>query len=161
MKKIHLTTISGLALAAMFVLTAAQVPASGQNGKGRRIEGTWRLEVTDRDCQTGVAIFTGPALHTYLAGGSMLSDPAVSPAILRTGHGVWEHAGGLGFTNTIVLFRFNLVNGAYAGTVTIRRNIELSENSDEFTSTDTAEAADPNGNVTGTRCATTVGRRLE
>jgi hypothetical protein len=161
MKKTYVTAISGLALTAIFALAAAQVPASDQNAKGRRIEGTWRLEVTTRDCQTGAAIETLPSLHTYLAGGSMISETAVSPAALRTGYGVWEHAGGPGFTNTILLFRFNPVNGAYAGITTVRRNIELSENSDEFTSTDTAEGADPNGNVIGTRCATVVGRRLE
>jgi hypothetical protein len=161
MKKTYLTATSSLALAAMLVLAAAHVPASGQNANGRRIEGTWRVEVTDRDCQTGAPTGTIPALHTYLIGGSMLSDPAVPPAILRTGHGVWEHAGGLSFTNTIVLFRFSPMNGAYVGTVTIRRNIELGEKSDELTSTDIAEAANPNGDVIETRCATTVGRRIE
>ena len=161
MKKTYLTAISAVALAAMFVLTVAQTPASGQNSEGRRIEGTWRLEATIRDCQTGAAIETIPALHTYLTEGSMLSDTAVPPAVLRTGHGVWKHAGGLSFTNTIIVFRFNPVNGAYAGTTTISRSIELDEKSDELTSTDVAVGADPSGNVIGTRCATTVGRRLE
>lgn len=90
----------------------------------------------------------------------MISNAGVSPALLSTGHGVWEFAGGRSFINTIVLFRFN-PDGTYAGTATVTRNIELGENSDEFTSTDTAEAADPNGNVIETRCATTIGRRLE
>lgn len=90
----------------------------------------------------------------------MISNPAVSPALLSTGHGVWEHAGGRSFINTIVLFRFN-PNGTYAGTVTVKRVIELGENSDEFTSTDTAEAADPNGSVIETRCSTVSGQRLE
>lgn len=89
----------------------------------------------------------------------MLSDPAVSPALLRTGHGVWEHAGGRSFLNTVVLFRFN-PNGTYAGTVTITRHIELS-NSDEFIGMDTAEAADPNGNVVEIRCAVSRGDRLQ
>ena len=170
MKKMNLTAISGAALAAVFVLAAAQIPASGQDAKmpaagqhakGRRIEGTWLVEVTSRDCQTGAAIFTAPVLTTYLAGGSMLSDPAISPAVLRTGHGVWGHAGGRSFTNTIVLFRFNPVNGAYAGTGTVRRNIELGEDSDTFTANDITESADPQGNPVGTGCATAVGRRLE
>jgi hypothetical protein len=161
--KRYLKAITGLAFAVILVLAAAHTGAqtSGQNANGRRIEGNWLVEVTDRNCQTGAVIATLPALHTFMAGGSMLSDPAVNPAILRTGHGVWEHVGGQNFTNTIVLFRFNPANGAYEGTVTIRRNIELGENSDEMTSTDTAEAADPNGNVVGTRCATTIARRIE
>jgi len=160
MKKMYLRAISGVALVVILVLAAAQIPASGHNGKGRRIEGTWRVEITLRNCQTGAVIGTQPALHTFLSGGSMLSTPAVSPALLSTGHGLWEHAGGRHFINTIVLFRFN-PDGTYAGTFTLARNIELGENSDEFTSTDTAEASDLNGNVIETRCATTVGRRLE
>ena len=90
----------------------------------------------------------------------MLSDPAVSAAVLRTGHGVWQHAGGENFTNTLVLFRFN-PNGSYAGPVTIQREIELSQNSAELFSRDTAVAADLNGNVLETRCAVARGRRLE
>ncbi len=159
-KKMYLKAISGGALAVILVLATAQIPASGQNAKGRRIEGTWRVQSTLRNCQTGAAIVTSPVLNTFLAGGSMISDASVSPALLSTGHGVWEHVGGPSFINTIVLFRFN-PNGTYAGTATVTRNIELGENSDEFTSTDTAEAADPNGNVIETRCATTIGRRLE
>ena len=159
MKKIYLKAITGIALAVIVVLGAAQIPASGQNGKGRRIEGTWRVELTLRNCQTGAAIATQPGLNTFLAGGSMLSNPAVNPALGSTGHGVWEHVGGRSFTNTIVLFLFN-PDGTYAGTVTVTRNIELGENSDEFTSTDSTVATDPNGNVIGTRCATTIGRRL-
>lgn len=163
MKKINLKVITGLALSVIFVLAAAQAGAqtSGQNSISRRIEGTWLVQITDRNCQTGAVIGTIPALHTYLAGGSMLSEPSVPPAVLRTGHGIWKHVGGQSFTNTIVLFRFNPVNGAYEGTVTITRDIELGVNSEEITSTDSAEAADPGGNVLGTRCATTIGRRLE
>jgi hypothetical protein len=161
MKKTYLVATAGVALAVMLILAEAQTPAAGQKGQGRRIEGTWLVEITDRNCQTGEATGTIPALNTFLAGGSMLSNPAAPPAALRTGHGVWEHAGGRSFTNTVVFFRFNPLSGAYAGTVTLRRNIELGENSDQFTSTDKAEVADPSGNVLESRCATTVGRRLE
>jgi hypothetical protein len=163
MKKTYLAATTGVALAVMLILAAPQAPAARQNGKGRRIEGTWLVEVTERNCQNGSAIATAtiPALNTFLAGGSMLSNPALPPAALRTGHGVWEHAGGRSFTNTVVFFRFNPPNGAYAGTLTLRRDIELGENSDQFTSTDRAESADPSGNVLEIRCATTAGRRLE
>jgi hypothetical protein len=160
MKKTYLKAISVSVLAATVVLAGALVPASGSNGRARKIEGTWRLEVTLRNCQTGAAIGTTPGLHTFLAGGSMLSNPAVTPSLLSTGHGVWEHVGGRSFTNTIVLFIFN-PDGTYAGSTTVTRDVELSENSDELTSTDTAVASDPNGNVIGTRCATAVGHRLE
>jgi hypothetical protein len=160
MKKISLKTLFGAALTLILVLGAAQIPVHGQNGKSRRIEGTWRVQSTLRNCQTGAAIVTSPVLNTFMVGGSMISDATVSPALLGTGHGVWEYAGGRTFTNILVLFRFN-PDGSYAGTATVTRNIELGDSSDEFTSTDTAEAADPNGNIVETRCATTIGRRLE
>lgn len=160
MKKTTLKALSGVALILVMVLVAAQIPANGQNAKSRRIEGTWRVVSTIHNCQTGAAIVASPVLNTFLAGGSMISDASVSPALLSTGHGVWEYAGGRSFTNTVVLFRFNL-DGTFAGTATVTRKIDLGDNLDEFTSTDTAEAADPNGNVLETRCATTTGRRLE
>ena len=161
MQKMNLRAISGLGLLVILILAGAQIPASGNNGKGRRLEGTWRVQSTLRSCQTGAAIATQPLLNTFLSGGSMISNPSVSPSLLSTGHGVWEHAGGRNFINTVVLFQFNPANGIYVGTITITRNIELAEDSDAFTSTDTAEAADPSGNVIETRCATTAGRRLE
>jgi hypothetical protein len=160
MKRMSMKAIAGVALAIILVLAASQIPAYGQDAKGRRIEGTWQVQVTTRNCQSGAAIATAPGLHSFLPGGSMLSNPAVSPAFLSTGHGVWEHVGGQSFTNTIVLFRFN-PDGTYAGTAKVTRSIELGDNSDELTSTDKAEAVDPNGNLIETRCATAIGRRLE
>jgi hypothetical protein len=90
----------------------------------------------------------------------MLSDPAANPAMLRTGHGVWAHAGGRRFTNTVVLFRFNL-DGSYAGTQTVRRDITISREADAFTARDIAETTNPGGTVVDTRCAIGRGHRLQ
>jgi hypothetical protein len=102
MKKISSKAVSVTALAVIFALASTQVPASGQNGLGSRIEGTWRVQLTFRDCQTGAAGPTVPALNTFLDGGSMIATPSASPALVRTGHGVWRHAGGRNFMNTLV-----------------------------------------------------------
>ena len=87
----------------------------------------------------------------------MLSDPAASPATVRTGHGVWTYAGGRRFTNTVVLFRF-AVAGSYAGTQTVRRDITVSHDASAFTARETVTSADPGGTVVDTRCA--IGRAL-
>ena len=147
------------------VLAAVQMSGAGPEQGGSvpdraRLEGTWRVDSTIVDCQTGAAIATAPVLNTFLAGGSMLSQPSANPALLSPGQGVWKHIGGHRFENTVLLFQFNPANGVYAGTVTIQRDIQLQWHFDEFTSIDSAEAADANGNVIGRRCATTVGRRL-
>ena len=160
MKKMSLKAISGVALAVILILAAAQIPASGQNGKGNRIEGTWRVTLTIRNCQTGAEISTVPALNTFIPGGSMIGTPSQNPALLRAGHGVWEHNGGQSFTSTAIFFRY-APDGTFAGTQKVTRQIELAHGSDEFTSTDSFELADPNGNVVGSGCATGAGKRLE
>ena len=160
MKNMSLRAIPGVALVVILLLAAAQIPASGQNGKGSRIEGTWRVALTIRNCQTGAEIATVPALNTFIPGGSMIGTPSQNPALIRAGHGVWEHSGGRSFTNTIVFFRY-FPDGTFAGTQKVTRQIELAQGFDEFTSTDSFELADPNGNVVGSGCATGAGQRLE
>ena len=171
MKRIVSWRMTFAAVVATLVLAAVRMSGVGPEQQGlvpdheqlrgaARLVGTWRVDSTIVDCQTGAAIATTPILNTFLAGGAMLSQPSANPAVLSPGHGVWKHVGGHRFENTVVLFQFNPANGQFAATVTIQRDIQLEWNFDEFTSTDSAEAADPNGNVIGRRCATTVGRRL-
>jgi hypothetical protein len=157
--RISLKAISIAALAIILMLGAAQIPASGQ-GKARRLEGAWRTQGTVINCQTGAAIRTFLGLNAFLDGGSMFATGASNPALTGTGYGVWEHAGGRSFTNTIVSFRFN-ADGTFPGTQKVTRNIELDGSGDEFTSTNSLEIADPTGLVTATACSTETGHRLE
>lgn len=161
MKKISLKAISGIALAVFLVLAAIQVPTYGQNGKGKRIEGTWRVQITARNCQTGAELRTFRGMNTFVAGGSVIQDgAATSPALASTGHGVWEHTGGRSFLATVEFFLF-APDGSFAGIQRLTRNIELSSSSDEFTSNDSFEIIAPNGDVVATGCATTIGQRFE
>lgn len=147
------------------VLTFAgrQLPAqnAGENALGRRIEGTWFLLATLRQCDTGAEIpnSTFPALHTFLSGGAMLSNPGTSP-FLGTGHGVWTHTGGDTFKNTIRLFAF-APNGALLGISTVVRDIVLSPDGGSLTSSDVSEFRDLAGNLIGSRCAAVTGQRLD
>ena len=144
--------------------TAEQDSAPQQRAtllQGWAIVGTWSVQVARANCETGLELGpTFPALNTFLAEGSMLSDPATNPATGRTGHGVWAHAGGRQFTNTVVLFRFNL-DGSYAGTQTVRREIAVSRDAAAFTARDTVTIADPAGTVVETRCGIGKGLRLQ
>ena len=164
----------GMAMAMLFVTAATgesraavrgtvRSPESGGlSWNGWALVGAWWVDVAPTNCETGEeipgAVF--PALNTFLAEGSMLSNPAVNPALLRTGHGVWAYAGGRQFTNTVVLFRFN-PDGSYAGTQTVRRSITVSRTWGEFTAHDTVTNADVGGTVLSTRCGIGRGRRLE
>ena len=129
--------------------------------RGWAIVGTWSVLVALANCETGQELGPAfPALNTFLVGGSMLSEPAASPATLRTGYGVWVLASGRQFTNTVVFFRFN-PDGSYAGTQTVRREITVSRDAGAFASRDTATIADPGGAIVDTRCAIGRGRRLQ
>ena len=161
--------VAGLILAGLVAIGGTSAQAAGDLFDDDRtvlwgwsIVGTWTVQVTLVNCQTGDPIpnATFPALNTFLAEGSMLSDPASNPALLRTGHGVWARAGGRNFTNTVVLFRFN-PDSSFAGTQTVRRNITVTRSLDEFSARDTVTVADPSGMVTDTRCAVGQGRRLQ
>lgn len=160
MKKTSFKAISGAALAVTLLLAASQIPASGQGRKAGRIEGTWRVVVTIRNCQTGAELITMPTLNTFIVGGSMIGTPSQNPVLLRAGHGVWEHNGGQNFTNTIIFFRYN-ADGTFAGTQKVTRHIEVAPGANEFTSEDSVELVDPGGNVVGTGCASGIGQRLE
>jgi hypothetical protein len=160
MTKISFKSVSGAALAVTLLLVAAQIPAAGQNGKASRIEGTWRVALTIRNCQTGDGIITIPALNTFIPGGSMIGTSSQNPLLIRAGHGVWEHNGGQNFTNTVIFFRYN-PDGSFAGTQRVTRHIEVARGADEFTSSDSVELIDPGGNVVGTACASGTGQRLE
>jgi hypothetical protein len=144
------------------IVAGRRLPAQngGENALGRRIEGTWLLQATLRQCDTGAEIpnSTFPALHTFLSGGAMLSNPATIG--LSTGHGVWTHTGGDTFKNTIRLFAFT-PGGALAGIATIARDIVLSPDGGSLTSDDVSEFRDPAGNLIGSRCAAVTGTRLD
>ena len=143
-------------------IAAGQLPAQkgSENALARRIEGTWLLQATLRQCDTGAEIpnSTFPALHTFLSGGAMLSNPATSG--LSTGHGVWTHTGGDTFKNTIRLFAF-APSGALMGIATVVRDIILSPDGGSLTSNDVSEFRDLAGNLIGSRCAAVTGNRLD
>ena len=157
--------VLGVMLVSMVGATVTAKQDSAQHRaallQGWAIVGTWSVQVALANCETGQELGpTFPALNTFLAEGSMLSDPAANPATGRTGHGVWAHVGGRQFTNTVVLFRFN-PDGSYAGTQTVRRDIAVSRDAAAFTARDTVTIADPSGTVVDTRCGIGTGRRLQ
>ena len=161
MNRVSLKAISGLVLTVFLILIATQIAASGQDAKGRRIEGTWRVQVTPTNCQGGAGPISFPGKNTFLSGGSMIATGSTTaPFLLSTGHGVWEHTGGRTFVNTLEFFAYTQ-DHTYVGIQKVTRNIELSGDFDEFTSHDSFELIAPNGAVIGTGCSTVTGRRME
>jgi hypothetical protein len=161
MKNISRRAISVLALTAILVLAAVQIPASGQN-RARRIEGTWRVQVTPGSCQGVPGPVSFPGKNTFIPGGSFIATGSTTtPFLLSTGQGVWEHLGGRDFVAVYEFFAYTQ-DHVFVGTQKVTQNIELDPvDQDRFTSTNSFETIGPNGNVIGSGCATLVAQRME
>ena len=159
MKRIPIKAVSVIALTVLLLVAAARTQVSGK-AKSHRLEGTWRTQGTAINCQTGATIRSFLGLSTFLSDGSNIATGASNPALMSTGHGVWEHTDGGNFANTLVFFRFN-ADGSFAGTQKVTRTIALDDSGEAFMSTNSVEIADATGSVTLTACSTEEGHRLQ
>ncbi len=141
---------------------AQQSESPGKSeSQARNLEGTWRVEVSIRDCQSGAALRTFPALLTFAQGGTLTETTTGFPPALRTpGHGFWRHTGDHTYSAVSEAFLFNPA-GVWTGTQRLTQAIEIGADPDELTSTATNEIFDTNGNLLVTGCATAVARRFK
>jgi hypothetical protein len=128
---------------------------SASNG----LEGTWHVQVTVRDCQTGAPLRpTFPALFAFAKGGTVTDTTAGQPPALFTpGFGVWQHTTGHSYSAVSENFVFSPA-GVWIQTHRLTRSIEL--DGDEFTDTIKLEISDTSGTVIVTGCGTSVGSRF-
>lgn len=179
MKNTFLKTIGGMALAilmlAMFapVWVSAQDKGNEQNNDeqtqensseqsgGGRIVGTWDVQVTIRNCQTGAAIRTFASIGTFMSGGTVLDSTSGIPQALKTpGQGVWSRVSGNTYRFSFKSFSFD-AGGNFTGWTIIRHQLHLNSRATEYESSGTAEVYDPNGNLIFTGCSTTTATRFE
>jgi hypothetical protein len=88
-------TSMGLAL----LLSGASAASAQQSAaEGRTVEGIWYVQVTIRDCATGVALAPPVrSLVTFAAGGTLqesVGGGGFAPGQRSDGHGTWTHKGG-------------------------------------------------------------------
>jgi hypothetical protein len=174
MKSRSMNMVVGLALMVALALagTISPTPALGataqksespgkSESQARKLEGTWRVQVTIRDCQSGAALRTFPALLTFAQGGTLTETTAGFPPALRTpGHGFWLQTGDHTYSAVSEAFLFNPIGG-WTGTQRLTQAIEIGDDPDEITSTATNEIFDTNGNLLVTGCSTAVASRFE
>jgi hypothetical protein len=128
---------------------------------GKKLEGTWRVKVTLRNCQSGAELRTFPALLTFAEGGTLTGSTTAFPPALRGGDfGVWNQSGGRRHVAVTEAFLFNPA-GAWISTQRITQAIELARSGDSFTSDAAVEFFDTLGNPTSTGCATATATRME
>lgn len=125
------------------------------------LEGTWRVEITLRNCDTGQAFgIPFPALATFARGGTLTtSDGGLSPAVRGTGHGVWWRARGRTFAALSEAFMFN--GGVRSGTQRISQEIDLDHDGMTFEARVSSAVLDTAGQIVFAGCASSIGRRLD
>jgi hypothetical protein len=160
-------TVYGINLVPVFALAVMLLLSSGlgaQQGNSEsqagRLEGTWRVQLTVRDCQTGAVQRTFPALFAFAKGGILTYTTAgQSPALATPGYGIWGRTGGHSYSAVTEAFIFNPA-GSWIQTHRLTRAIELDRGGDQFTDTVTLEIFDTSGNLIVTGCGTSVALRF-
>ena len=152
---------AALVLAGILALGSGLKARAQSESQAGPLEGTWRVQLTVRDCQTGAALRTFPALFTFGKGGTLTATTAgQSPALFTPNLGVWGHTGGNTYSAVSEAFVFSPA-GAWIQTHRLTRAIELSSDANEFTDTVAVEIFDTNRNLLVTGCGTSAGRRFE
>jgi hypothetical protein len=125
-----------------------------------KLVGTWRVQVTIRNCQTGAEIVTFPSLVTFAQGGTVVeTTTGANPALRGDGHGIWQNVDGQVYDAVFEAFLFNTA-GAWAGRQKVTQTITIGADTDQFTAIAAVEFFDTNGNPTTTGCSTAVGQRM-
>lgn len=155
-----------LATATLYVLALGQVAAAeaqDRDSAPQALEGSWTVQVTQVNCQSGAALGSPfLSLLTFERGGTMVettSNPMFFPAVRGPGHGVWTRDR-QGFKAVSVAFI--TLNGALIKTQTITQWIQVEADGNSFTTTSASVVFVPEGggpSITG--CATAAGKRIE
>jgi len=125
-----------------------------------RLEGTWRVQLTIRNCQTGEVLRSFPAVFTFAKGGTLtLTTAGQLPSLSTTGLGIWRHMTGHSYSAVSESFIFSTA-GLWTQTHRLTRAIEVSNDGDNFTDTVALQIFDTQGNVIVTGCGTSVGSRF-
>lgn len=156
----------GLAL----VLSAANAASAQQSAaQARTLQGVWYVQVTIRDCATGVALApVVNSLVTFAAGGTLhesVGGGGFAPGQRSDGHGTWAHRGGQSYDQRFV----SMINfasapgpgpGFEAGWIKVQHTVTMTD-ADHTESTGTNSFYRLNGEVYRTGCSTATGTRFE
>jgi hypothetical protein len=163
MKKQILRMVGGatLSIVALGVFAQLWVPVQAQKGSDQGLVGSWDLQVTLRDCDSGVPFVTFPAMNTYNLGGTTQQTAVPDPGMTALpGHGAWSHEIGRSYSGAFQFFILN-PNPALTTRVIVRSSISLDLSGDNYTSTDAAQILNLAGEVVGRGCSTSTATRFK
>ena len=138
---------------------------AGPNGEGT-LQGTWRVQVTPINCQTGAPLPSFSALVSYARGGTLtevINSQAFLPGQVTPGLGVWSHTQASAYKavwEVFILFDSPTTPpGFKRGVQRLMRDIEV--HGDQMTFNGSSQFFDTNGNVLAVTCASGTGTRFE
>jgi hypothetical protein len=137
--------------------------------EARTVQGVWYVQVTIRDCTTGVALAPPVnSLVTFAAGGTLhesVGGGGFAPGQRSDGHGTWTHKGGQTYDQRFV----SMINfatpagpgpGFEAGWMKVQHTVTMID-ADHIESAGTNTFYRLNGDVYRTGCSTAIGSRFE
>ena len=162
-KRFDSTGLVALALTVV-LMVGPRTPANAQSqrARGGGLEGTWRVEVTLRDCNTGAALGSPfRSLLSFARGGTMTETTArFSPAVRGPGHGIWQQVQGSTFSSTLEAFLYN-PSGVWIEWHRLKQTIQIGDDTNTWTANAHNEIFDTNDNLLLSGCSTAVGHRME
>jgi hypothetical protein len=149
------------------VLVGALLQAFGGDAAARsnhegRLQGTWRVQLNPRNCQTGASIPSFSVLLSFARGGTLtevMNSPAFLPGQRTPGLGVWSHTQGnayKGVWDAFILFDSPVFK---RGVQRLMWDFEV--DGDQLTIDASSQFFDTNGNVLAVTCASGTGTRFE
>lgn len=166
MKNTMVRLAGGILLVALIASTSSLGLVSAQNdvkikNAGGRLEGTWDVQVTIRDCQTNEEIPTFASTTTFMFGGTLIdSTSGMPPAAKTPGHGIWYHIG-----ENLYRFKFKSFSfgptGNFTGWTIITHEASMDRGGNSYESAGTAEVYNLAGMLVRTRCSSTTATRFQ
>ena len=136
--------------------------AAARSNRENRLQGTWRVQVNPRNCQTGAPIPSFSLLLSFARGGTLtevMNSPALLPGQRTPGLGVWSHTQGnayKGVWDAFILFDSPVFK---RGVQRLMWDFEV--DGDQMTFEASSQFFDPNGNPLIATCASGTGTRFE
>jgi hypothetical protein len=161
---------SAAILSLTMILSAASAASTEQtDAEALTVKGVWYMQVTIRDCATGVALAPPVnSLVTFAAGGTFhesVGGGGFAPGQRSDGHGTWAHKGGQTYDQRFVaVINFATAPGPgpgfEAGWIKVQHTVEVID-ADHIESAGSNSFYRLNGEVYRTGCSTATGTRFE
>jgi hypothetical protein len=154
---------------AMILSAAGAASAEESRARARTVKGVWYVQVTIRDCATGVQLAPPVnSLVTFAAGGTLhesVSGGGFAPGQRSDGHGTWTHKGGTTYDQRFVtMINFATAAGPgpgfEAGWMKVNHTVEVID-ADHIESAGSNRFFRLNGEQYRTGCSTAIGTRFK